>query len=83
VHAEAVGTPGCHGNTRSRTLRDFGRHTREHLDDRPRTVCQPGPEGRVVWNTTFKAFADDWGFEPRLCRAYRPQTKEWARSRAA
>ena len=27
------------------------------------------------WNTTFKAFADFWGFEPRLCRAYRAQTK--------
>jgi hypothetical protein len=29
----------------------------------------------VRWNTTFKAFADFWGFEPRLCRAYRAQTK--------
>ena len=58
-----------------RAFAHFGGHTREHLYDRPRTVCQPGPEGRVVWNTTFKAFADDWGFEPRLCRAYRPQTK--------
>lgn len=28
-----------------------------------------------MWNSTFKAFADDWGFEPRLCRAYRAQTK--------
>ena len=27
------------------------------------------------WNTTFKAFADFWDFEPRLCRAYRAQTK--------
>lgn len=27
------------------------------------------------WNTTFKSFADYWGFEPRLCRAYRAQTK--------
>jgi len=24
---------------------------------------------------TFKAFADYWSFEPRLCRAYRPRTK--------
>jgi len=53
----------------------FGGHTREHLYDRPRTVCQPGADGRVAWNTTFKAFADYWGFEPRLCRAYRAQTK--------
>jgi transposase len=27
---------------------------------------------------TFKAFADYWGFEPRLCRAYRPRTKRQA-----
>ena len=53
----------------------FGGHTREHLYDRPRTVCQPGGEGRVVWNATFKQFADYWGFEPHLCHAYRAQTK--------
>ena len=36
----------------------------------------PGGDGRqVVWNATFKAFADYWGFEPRLCRPYRAQTK--------
>src|SRR5881628_1176391 len=50
-------------------------YTREHLYDRPRTVCQPGGDGRVVWNATFKQFADYWGFEPHLCRAYRAQTK--------
>jgi len=27
------------------------------------------------WNPTFEAFARHWGFEPRVCRAYRPQTK--------
>lgn len=53
----------------------FGGHTREHLYDRPRTVCQPGGDGRVIWNATFKQFADYWGFEPHLCRAYRAQTK--------
>jgi transposase len=54
----------------------FGGHTREHLYDRPRTVCAPGrDDGKVVWNATFKAFADYWGFEPRLCRPYRAQTK--------
>jgi transposase len=52
----------------------FGGHTHEHLYDRPRTVCQPGGDGRVVWNATFKQFADYWGFEPHLCRAYRAQT---------
>ena len=53
----------------------FGGHTQEHLYDRPRTVCVPRGTDGVRWNTTFKAFADFWGFEPRLCRAYRAQTK--------
>ena len=52
-----------------------GGHTLEHLYDRPRTVCVPRGADGVRWNTTFKAFADFWGFEPRLCRAYRAQTK--------
>ena len=29
----------------------------------------------MVWNRTFKAFADYWSFEPRLCQPYRAQTK--------
>ena len=53
----------------------FGGHTQEHLYDRPRTVCAPRGTDGVRWNTTFKAFADFWGFEPRLCRPYRAQTK--------
>ena len=53
----------------------FGGHTQEHLYDRPRTVCVPRGADGVRWNTTFKAFADFWGFEPRLCRVYRAQTK--------
>jgi transposase len=53
----------------------FGGHTREHLYDRPRTVCLGGQGAQLRWNTTFKAFADFWGFEPRVCRPYRAQTK--------
>ena len=53
----------------------FGGRTQEHLYDRPRTVCAPRGNDGVRWNTTFKAFADFWGFEPRLCRPYRAQTK--------
>lgn len=53
----------------------FGGHTREHLYDRPRTVCYADETGRRLWNPTFKAFADYWGFEPRVCRPYRAQTK--------
>ncbi|TAK84439.1 MAG: IS21 family transposase [Betaproteobacteria bacterium] len=58
-----------------RAFEHFGGLTREHLYDRPRTVCYPDAEGRRVWNPTFKSFAEYWGFEPRLCRAYRAQTK--------
>ena len=58
-----------------RAFEHFGGHTQEHLYDRPRTVCQPGSEGRAVWNATFKSFAEYWAFEPRLCRPYRAQTK--------
>lgn len=53
----------------------FGGHTQELLYDHTRTVCYPNGEGRVVWNPTFKSFAEYWGFEPRLCRPYRAQTK--------
>ena len=58
-----------------RAFEHFGGHTREHLYDRPRTVCYPREGGKVRWNPTFKAFADYWGFEPRLCAPYRAQTK--------
>lgn len=58
-----------------RAFAHFGGLTAEHLYDRPRTVCYPNREGRVVWNPTFKAFAEHWGFEPRVCRPYRAQTK--------
>jgi transposase len=53
----------------------FGGHTREHLYDRARTVCLPSEGGKIRWNSVFKAFADYWGFEPRLCAPYRAQTK--------
>lgn len=58
-----------------RAFAHFGGLTAEHLYDRPRTVCYATRAGRVVWNPTFKAFAEHWGFEPRVCRPYRAQTK--------
>jgi len=58
-----------------RAFEHFGGHTHEHLYDRPRTVCSGSNGGKVVWNTTFRAFADYWGFEPRVCRPYRARTK--------
>lgn len=58
-----------------RAFAHFGGHTREHLYDRPRTVCYADETGWRIWNPTFKAFADYWSFEPRVCRPYRAQTK--------
>jgi transposase len=53
----------------------FGGVTREILYDRMRTVIQGEVEGKKRWNPTFAAFARHWGFEPRVCRPYRAQTK--------
>jgi transposase len=53
----------------------FGGVTREILYDRMRTVIQGEREGKKRWNPTFEAFARHWGFEPRVCRPYRAQTK--------
>jgi len=53
----------------------FGGVTREILYDRMRTVIQGERDGAKRWNPTFKAFAEYWGFEPRVCRPYRAQTK--------
>lgn len=49
--------------------------TAEILYDRMRTVTLGSAEGKPRWNPTFEAFARHWGFEPRLCRPYRAQTK--------
>ena len=55
----------------------FGGRTAEILYDRMRTVTTGviSAEGKPRWNATFEAFARHWGFEPRLCRPYRAQTK--------
>lgn len=66
---------GAFLDAHERAFEYFGGLTHEHLYDRPRTVCRPGVQGRVEWNTTFLAFAHYWGFEPRLCRGYRAKTK--------
>ncbi len=31
--------------------------------------------GEILWNKGFADFAGYWGYQPRLCREYRPQTK--------
>lgn len=53
----------------------FAGVTREILYDRMRTVMLGEREGQKRWNPTFQAFARHWGFEPRVCRPYRAQTK--------
>src|SRR5687768_13526773 len=53
----------------------FAGVTREILYDRMRTVIVGEREGQKRWNPTFQAFARHWGFEPRVCRPYRAQTK--------
>ena len=53
----------------------FGGRCAELLYDRMRTVVLGTEDGKPVWNATFEAFAKHWGFEPRLCRPYRAQTK--------
>lgn len=60
-----------------RAFEHFGGRTAEILYDRMRTVTLGGmsAEGKPRWNATFEAFARHWGFEPRLCRPYRAQTK--------
>jgi transposase len=58
-----------------RAFAQFGGHTREHRYDRPRTVWDADDTGRHLWNPTVNACADDWGFEPRVCRPDRAQTQ--------
>lgn len=55
---------------------ELGGVPREILYDRMRTVILGTDErGETTWNPLFLDFARYWGFTPRACRAYRPQTK--------
>ena len=53
----------------------FGGRPAELLYDRMRTVTMKPAAEKAKWNPTFESFFEHWGFEPRLCRAYRAQTK--------
>ncbi len=49
---------------------------REILYDHMKTVALGVDDrGEVQWHPVFRDFARYWGFTPRLCRPYRPQTK--------
>jgi transposase len=55
---------------------ELGGIPREILYDRMKTVVLGTDErGETKWNPLFLDFAQHWGFTPRACRAYRPQTK--------
>ncbi len=57
-------------------FRQLGGVPEEILYDRMKTVWLGTDErGEIVWHPVFRDFAHYWGFTPRLCRAYRPQTK--------
>lgn len=55
----------------------FGGIPHELLYDNTKTVVLARDfEGREIrWNPTFWDFSAYWGFQPRLCRPYRAQTK--------
>jgi transposase len=55
---------------------EWGAVPEEILYDRMKTVWTGiDDRGEIVWNAIFLDFARYWGFTPRLCRPYRPQTK--------
>lgn len=55
---------------------ELGGVPREILYDRMKTVVLGMDErGETRWNPLFLDFARYWGFTPRACRGYRPQTK--------
>ena len=57
-------------------FRQWGSVPEEILYDRMRTIWTGTDErGEIIWNAVFLDFARYWGFTPRLCRPYRPQTK--------
>ena len=55
----------------------FQRTPHEILFDNMKTVIDRSKStfSNVQFNKTFKSFAEDFGFKPIACRAYRPQTK--------
>ena len=57
-------------------FRQLGGVPEEIPYDRMKTVwLETDSRGEIVWHPVFLDFARYWGFTPRLCRAYRAQTK--------
>jgi transposase len=53
----------------------LGGVTESILTDNMKTVVEDRMQGRVIWNRRFLDFAAYYGFVPRVCQPYRPQTK--------
>ena len=76
LHERMPNLLGAHENA----FAHFGGRCETLLYDRMRTVvlgttADATGARRPRFNTTFEAFARHWGFTPRLCQAYRAQTK--------
>jgi transposase len=57
-------------------FQEWGGVPDEILYDRMKTVwLKMDDRGEIVWHPVFLDFARYWGFQPRLCRPYRAQTK--------
>jgi transposase len=57
-------------------FQEWGGVPEEILYDRMKTVwLDIDDRGEIVWHPMFLDFARYWGFQPRLCRPYRAQTK--------
>jgi len=63
---------GCH----EQAFHDFGGVPEEILYDRVKTVwLRDDDHGDPVFHPGFVDFAEHYGFRPKLCHPYRPQTK--------
>ena len=58
-----------------RAWRHFGGVPLACLYDNPRTQVLGRTAGAVVWHPVFEDFSRYYGFTPRACQPYRPQTK--------
>src|SRR6185312_17044057 len=56
-------------------FRYFGGVTESVLTDRMKTVLLDQKGGELHFNQKFLQFAAYYGFVPRVCRPYRPETK--------
>ena len=73
LHTDVHTLIQCHLNA----FRYFGGYTKEILyDNMKQIVLKRAPvSSDSIWNTDFEDFFNHYGFIPRLCRPYRPQTK--------